>query len=26
MDIMQYYSIGAFSSGQLVDKASYVCK
>jgi len=26
MDIMQYYSISAFSSGQHVDKASYVYK
>jgi len=26
MDIMQYYSISAFSFGQHVDKASYVYK
>jgi len=26
MDIMQYYSIRTFSSGQHVDKASYVYK
>jgi len=25
-DIMQYYSIGAFSSGQHVDQGSYVYK
>jgi len=26
MDIMQYYSISAFSSGQHVDEAGYVYK
>jgi len=26
MDIMQYYSISAFSCGQHVDKTSYVYK
>jgi len=26
MDIMQYYSTSAFSSGQHVDEASYVYK